>query len=180
MSWVFIGLGSNLSNEQHSSLSILKHAVQQLQTIASQQVMVSSLYLSQPLGPQDQPDYLNAVAQLKTHLLPVELLDTLQQFEQQAGRVRTRRWGARTLDLDILLYEQLNIATDRLIIPHQGLFEREFVLRPLLELDATLCVNGQLLSELAAAKPSPHMQKVADAQWIYLNDKDIVTSRDAI
>ena len=84
----YIGLGSNLGD----SRQILSEAIAKLKTIG--EVKVSKLYQSPPMGPQDQPNYLNAVAQLKTELLPLDLLDHLQRFEQEAGRVRLRHWGA--------------------------------------------------------------------------------------
>lgn len=94
----YIGLGSNLGD----SRQILSEAIAKLKTLGM--VKVSRLYQSPPMGPQDQPNYLNAVAELNTDLAPLDLLDHLQRFEQEAGRVRLRRWGERTLDLDLLIY----------------------------------------------------------------------------
>lgn len=126
---VFIGLGSNLDNP----LQQLKSAVKQLAAIpGSCGLKVSRLYRSPPLGPQDQPDYINAVAGLSTHLEPEALLDQLQAIEQAHGRQRDgQHWGARTLDLDLLLYGQRQIKSERLTVPHPGLSERTFVLFPL-------------------------------------------------
>ncbi|MEB3767446.1 2-amino-4-hydroxy-6-hydroxymethyldihydropteridine diphosphokinase [Acinetobacter sp. MD2] len=138
----YIGLGSNLGD----SLQILQQAVVQLQTLGA--VRVSKLYSTPPMGPQDQPDYLNAALELETTLEPLALLDCLQQFEQDAGRVRLRRWGERTLDLDLLLYGQQQIQHPRLTVPHIGLFERDFVLVPLLDLDPELTVAMQALKHL--------------------------------
>ena len=128
---VFIGLGSNLKNP----LSQLKKAIEninQLETVTVNNV--SSFYSSPPMGPQEQPDYINAVIELSTILEPESLLDALQNIEQEQGRVRKERWGARTLDLDILLYGNEIINNDRLIVPHSGIRERNFVLYPLREL----------------------------------------------
>jgi 2-amino-4-hydroxy-6-hydroxymethyldihydropteridine diphosphokinase len=87
------------------------------------------------MGPQDQPDYMNAVVAIETSLSPLDLLDQLQSIENTAGRVRKEnRWGARVLDLDILLYDQQLINTERLTIPHYGMKLREFVLLPLAEI----------------------------------------------
>jgi 2-amino-4-hydroxy-6-hydroxymethyldihydropteridine diphosphokinase len=87
------------------------------------------------MGPQDQDDYVNAVICIETNLAPLELLDTLQAFENQAGRVRKdNRWGARILDLDILLFGELVMDTQRLTLPHYGIKEREFVIFPLEEI----------------------------------------------
>ncbi|HAD68760.1 MAG TPA: 2-amino-4-hydroxy-6-hydroxymethyldihydropteridine diphosphokinase, partial [Acinetobacter radioresistens] len=119
---------------------------------------------SPPMGPQDQPHYYNAVAQLETVLEPLPLLDQLQAFEQEAGRVRLRRWGERTLDLDLLLYGQQSIQHERLNVPHIGLLERDFVVIPLLDLDVSLSVNGQLLQQLDLVQQS-ELTVLADEQW---------------
>lgn len=154
----YIGLGSNLGD----SRQILTQAVSRLSTLGP--VKVSRLYQSPPMGPQDQPHYYNAVAQLETVLEPLPLLDQLQAFEQEAGRVRLRRWGERTLDLDLLLYGQQSIQHERLNVPHIGLLERDFVVIPLLDLDASLSVNGQLLQQLDLIQQS-ELTVLADEQW---------------
>ena len=153
----YIGLGSNLGD----SRQILTQAVSRLSTLGP--VKVSRLYQSPPMGPQDQPHYYNAVAQLETVLEPLPLLDQLQAFEQEAGRVRLRRWGERTLDLDLLLYGQQSIQHERLNVPHIGLLERDFVVIPLLDLDASLSVNGQLLQQLDLVQQS-ELTVLADEQ----------------
>lgn len=131
MNKVFIGLGSNLDEP----LSQLKKAFDALKKINdSQLIKVSHFYRSLPMGPQDQPDYINAVAEMKTKLSAEQLLDALQKIENKQGRVRRQRWGARTLDLDILLYADEVINTERLSVPHYGMKERNFVLYPLSEL----------------------------------------------
>lgn len=148
MTTVFIGIGSNLSDPATQ----VQLAVNALKTIPQTQLeIVSSLYASKPMGPQDQPDYMNAVAQLETALEPEALLDQLQKIELDAGRIRKgERWGARILDLDILLFEKLNINTDRLTVPHYGMKEREFVLLPLAEIAPTLVLPcGAKISVLA-------------------------------
>ncbi len=154
----YIGLGSNLGD----SRQILTQAVSRLSTLGP--VKVSRLYQSPPMGPQDQPHYYNAVAQLETVLEPLPLLDQLQAFEQEAGRVRLRRWGERTLDLDLLLYGQQSIQHERLNVPHIGLLERDFVVIPLLDLDASLSVNGQLLQQLDLVQQS-ELTVLANEQW---------------
>lgn len=132
MEKVYIALGSNLNNP----LAQLKQAVQSLQKFANFQI--SSFYGSKPLGPQDQPDYVNAVACFETELPPIELLNKLQKIENDQGRVRLRRWGERTLDLDILLFGKKIIKIDRLTVPHYDMQNREFVVVPLYELNPTL------------------------------------------
>lgn len=138
----YIGLGSNLGD----SRQILTEAVHKLASLG--QVKTSKLYQSPPMGPQDQPNYLNAAVQLLTDLAPLALLDELQRFEQESGRVRLRHWGERTLDLDLLLYGQEQIQHERLTVPHAGVMERDFVLIPLLDLNAELQLKGQLLKNL--------------------------------
>jgi 2-amino-4-hydroxy-6-hydroxymethyldihydropteridine diphosphokinase len=115
----------------------------------------SSFYASKPMGPADQPDYVNAAAELHTTLQPRSLLTELQIIELRHGRKRTGvHWGPRSLDLDILLFGDTAIDTERLRVPHAGLHERDFALRPLLELDASLCVpDGTRVAQLAAALP---------------------------
>lgn len=136
----YIGLGSNLSNPQMQ----LVQAMSAMAALpACRDLKTSSFYRSRPMGPQDQPEYLNAVASLETNLAPEALLDALQAIEKAQGRVRDERWGARTLDLDILLYGDELISSDRLTIPHPGLPEREFVLYPLYELAPDLVIPGQ-------------------------------------
>jgi 2-amino-4-hydroxy-6-hydroxymethyldihydropteridine diphosphokinase len=94
------------------------------------------------MGPQDQPDYVNAVVRLSTALSPEALLDGLQDIERRHGRQRVRHWGPRTLDLDILLYGKQQIVGPRLRIPHPGIATRDFVLYPLAEIDSELEIPG--------------------------------------
>ncbi len=137
---VFIGLGSNLADPK-GQVQAAQKALQALPTTTW--LASSSLYKSPPMGPQDQPDYINAVVALDTELSPHDLLDCLQQIEQQHGRVRERHWGERTLDLDILLYGEDIIADDRLQVPHPGIAQRAFVIYPLAEIDADIVIPGK-------------------------------------
>jgi 2-amino-4-hydroxy-6-hydroxymethyldihydropteridine diphosphokinase len=134
MSWqrCYIGLGSNLGRSEES----LAAAVEALTANeAVRDMTVSSFYQSKPHGPQDQPDYINAVAGFETMLEPEALLDLLQALENEHGRVRNgERWSARTLDLDILLYADQEIDSERLLVPHRWMRHREFVLYPLFEI----------------------------------------------
>lgn len=132
MTIAFIGLGSNLAQPAQQ----IANAIQKIEHIEHSSIIdVSSLYFSKPMGPQDQPDYMNAVLSLETLLSPIALLDALQSIENSAGRVRKDdRWGARILDLDILLFGNEVINNERLIVPHYGLKLREFVLIPLAEI----------------------------------------------
>ncbi|MEP1469696.1 MAG: 2-amino-4-hydroxy-6-hydroxymethyldihydropteridine diphosphokinase [Halieaceae bacterium] len=145
----YIGLGANLDNpaEQLSSAVAAIDALPQSSIQA-----ISSVYSSPPMGPRDQPDYLNAVLALNTLLTPRDLLASLQAIEDAQGRQRGERWGPRTLDLDILLYGDEVIAETLLQIPHPGLQLRDFVLQPLLEIAGEKLVlpGGEELGTLAA------------------------------
>ena len=148
--WVtcYVGLGSNLSNELGSPVEHLQQAIAAMREHEQiRKVDVSSFYASAPMGPQDQPDFVNAVASFETTLTPAELLAFCQQLEQQALRARLRRWGERSLDVDILLYGDAQIAEPQLTIPHAGLPERNFVLIPLRELAPELIIAGKLITD---------------------------------
>ncbi len=148
---VYIGIGSNLQQPVEQ----VKRALLRLAEIPRSQLLGHSpLYRSKPLGPADQPDYINAVAALATELAPLDLLDALQTIESQQGRMRRgERWGPRTLDLDLLLYGDQQITDDRLVVPHPGLGERNFVLYPLYDIaGADLLIPGKgLLGQLLQA-----------------------------
>jgi len=136
----YIGLGSNLDAPRRQ----LATALTALAALPQSRLLADSgCYHSRPMGPQDQPDYCNAVAQIDTELKPLALLDALQAIERAQGRVRGRRWGERTLDLDLLLYGDASIDTPRLKVPHPGLCQRDFVYLPLLALDAAIEVPGR-------------------------------------
>jgi len=148
MNLVYLGLGSNLSDPEQQ----IRKAIVQIANITEIKISaMSSLYFSRPMGPQDQPDYMNAAIEIKTTLKPIALLDKLQAIENNAGRIRKEnRWGARILDIDMLLYNDESIDTERLTVPHYGLQEREFVLIPLAEIDNKLMLpNGESVSTLA-------------------------------
>lgn len=155
----FIGLGSNLDHPQQQ----LQNAVAKLSALPDiQDITLSPIYASQPVGPQDQPDYLNAVLTCKTSLSPQELLKQLQDIESQQGRVRSIRWGARTLDLDILLYDDLCLTQPDLVIPHPEMARRAFVLYPLADIaPAELTIGARSLSQLLAACPADGIQRIS-------------------
>ncbi|WP_323951646.1 2-amino-4-hydroxy-6-hydroxymethyldihydropteridine diphosphokinase [Aeromonas caviae] len=146
---VFVAIGSNLADP----LGQARRAIAALATLPESELLQTShLYGSRPMGPADQPDYVNAVAHLATRLSPLALLDELQRIEQAQGRVRKdERWGPRTLDLDLLLYGDEVIRHERLTVPHYGMKEREFVLLPLAEIAPSLVLPcGTPLTELVA------------------------------
>ena len=159
---VYLGLGANLGQP----IKQLQWAVKQLQALAQSQLQaVSRLYGSKPAfgSPTNQPDYVNAAVLLQSTLSPAQLLSELQQLEQLAGRIRLERWGARTLDLDILLYDQQVIDTEQLIVPHKELVNRCFVTLPLLDINPTLTLpNGVKVSSLACATLSDDIYVLAD------------------
>ena len=153
--WVtcYVGLGSNLANELGSPVEHLQQALAVMREHEQiQDVRVSSFYASAPMGPQDQPDFVNAVAGFETTLPPFELLAFCQQLEEQAKRARIRRWGERSLDVDILLYGEAQIAEPQLTIPHAGLPERNFVLIPLRELAPEIIVAGKSIDDYPQSK----------------------------
>lgn len=157
----YIGIGSN----QKDPIKQAKQAIEALQNLPSSKLTKSSsLYCSAPMGPQDQPDYINAVVEIDTQLTAIELLDALQAIEQSQGRVRKdNRWGPRTLDLDIILYDNQQINNIRLTIPHYGMQEREFVLYPLIEIASNLTLpNGILLSHLVTLCDKNGLTKICD------------------
>ena len=140
MTAAYIALGSNLDDPADQ----LGRAVSALAQLPQSHLdKVSSVYRSAAVGPGSQPDYLNAVALLRTELSALQLLDALQHIEQAQGRVRGIKWGPRTLDLDLLLYGDEVISSPRLTVPHPQMRHRHFVLYPLHE----LCGNQYVLPD---------------------------------
>lgn len=148
----YIGLGSNLESPV-AQIKSARMAILRLDGINEK--AFSNLYASAPMGPQDQPEYVNAVIAVETDLLPLDLLHALQAIEQAHGRVRgNQRWGARTLDLDLLLYGDQQIDLSELTVPHPGIIERPFVLYLLLECAPDLIIPGKgKVSELLTQCP---------------------------
>lgn len=160
MSETFVGIGSNLADP----LAQVSAALQELSVLENTQLVeCSSLYASRPMGPQDQPPYVNAVVKLRTGLTPLALLEECQRIEQLHGRQRKdNRWGPRTLDLDILLYGQQNINLPNLVVPHYGMRQREFVLYPLFEIAPDLVLPcGTTVASLLDNCPLNGLVKIA-------------------
>ena len=156
MTLAYIAIGSNLA----SPLEQVNAAVEALGKIPQSKIVaVSSFYRTPPLGPQDQPDYLNAAVVLETALDAETLLDNTQRIELQQGRVRkAERWGPRTLDLDIMLFGDAVINTERLTVPHYDMKNRGFMLWPLFEVAPDLTFPDgiplrDILDNLLAEKP---------------------------
>ncbi|MGQ9425775.1 2-amino-4-hydroxy-6-hydroxymethyldihydropteridine diphosphokinase [Gilvimarinus sp. F26214L] len=155
---VYIALGSNLGAPHRQ----IERGLQALTQLPLTRFRARSHWYRNPaLGPGSQPDYINGVALLETRLEPEELLTHLQRIEADQGRERTTRWAARTLDLDILLYGDQVIVTDRLEIPHPRLGERNFVLYPLADISPDLVLpNGIPLTELLNRCPADGLKRV--------------------
>lgn len=137
----YIALGSNLEQP----VTQVRQAMLLLAQMPTTQAMLeSALYRSAPMGPQDQPVYINAVVGLLTQLSPEALLQALQKIEQAMGKTRSSlRWGARIIDLDLLLYADLCLHTPPLQLPHPGLLARNFVIQPLADIAPQLSLpNG--------------------------------------
>ena len=155
----YIGMGSNLS----SPLLQLQHAADAMAALEQVTLCaVSPCYQSVPMGPSDQPDYVNAVAKLAVELSAIDLLRALQHIELTQGRERkNERWGPRTLDLDILLYGDQVINEPDLIVPHYGMKQREFVIWPLADLAPDLQLPcGTELQTLLAAVPANGIKRL--------------------
>ena len=144
---VYVGLGSNIGDRKKN----IEKAIQMLSDTPNVKVCrVAQLYETAPVGYEAQPDFLNAAAKVETTLKPGEFLAVCQSIELRLKRVRKIRWGPRTIDIDILLYNDLTINTDVLTIPHPEMHEREFVLKPLSEIAPKVIhpVNGKTIEQL--------------------------------
>lgn len=158
-----IGLGGNLGDAPATLIA----ALAALRASAGIRVLaVSPLYRSIAIGPEGQPDYANAAALLDTTLAAHLLLDRLQAIEHEAGRVRQIRWGARTLDLDLLLFGEQIIRDERLIVPHPEMRSRNFVLRPLADImPQGRLPEGDTISSLARQLGDSGLTRWPDARW---------------
>lgn len=154
----FIGLGSNLENPA----SQLARAVAELAALPCTTLVAQSpFYASKPVGPQDQPDFINGAVWLHTSLTPHALLDHLQRIEQAHDRQRLQHWGPRTLDLDILLFGAQNLNDSRLTVPHACLAQRDFALQPLLDMAPQLTLpDGTELALLRQQCPDNLLRKL--------------------
>lgn len=136
----YIGLGSNMESPETQ----IQEAITAIDRIPDTKLAgFSSLYQSHPVGPQDQPDYINAVAHVVTGLSAEDLLMQLQNIENRQGRTRKIHWGPRTLDLDLLLYDNEIINEKNLVVPHPEMHNRAFVLYPLYEIAPDIEIPGK-------------------------------------
>jgi 2-amino-4-hydroxy-6-hydroxymethyldihydropteridine diphosphokinase len=152
---VFLGLGANLAQPEQQILTAIETLRQMVDIVV---IQTSRLYGSSPMGPQDQPDYVNAVVEVETELSPLALLDLCQLIEQTHHRNRSVRWGARTLDIDILSIDDLVVHSERLTLPHPGIASRDFVVLPWRDIapDYIIPNLGAVLSIHVAADFSAH------------------------
>lgn len=154
---VYLGLGSNLEGPEEQILQTIEHLNRDLNV---SNVKHSNMVFSPPMGGPEQPNYVNSVCSFQTNCSPNEVLDLIRDLEQKQGRKRDLHWGPRTIDIDILLFDDLIICNHELQIPHPGIHEREFVLVPLLELNKSLIdpISGypysKLLEILLTKQPS--------------------------
>lgn len=155
----YVGLGSNLGERE----ALIRLALDDLARLPGTRVVrASSLYDTEPVGEVEQPNFLNAVAQLDTELTARQLLWNLLLIERRLGRVRSKKWGPRTIDLDLLLFGSLVVDEADLKVPHPELTRRSFVLVPLVELDPLLVhpVTGEtLLNHLSRLKTRPPVKR---------------------
>ncbi|MBI2027290.1 MAG: 2-amino-4-hydroxy-6-hydroxymethyldihydropteridine diphosphokinase [Deltaproteobacteria bacterium] len=155
VSVVYVGIGSNLGNRALQC----KMAIGFIKTLPSTKLLKSSIFFeTDPVDFLDQPDFVNGVIKIKTKLKPLELLSRLLEIENKMGRKRLKKWGPRSIDLDILDYDRLQFETEKLILPHPRAFQRDFVIKSLLELgfyssrasslasswSSPLVINGQM------------------------------------
>lgn len=145
----YVGIGSNLGDR----LDFMRRAIDGLEQHGIVVADRSSVYESPGIGFEEQPDYLNAVISVQTDLSPSELLETMLGVEKRLGRTRKKKWGPRTIDLDLLLYGDLIISEPGLVVPHQHMLERGFVLLPLCEINPQLRhpVQGLPISDFASS-----------------------------
>ena len=159
---VYLGLGSNVGDRKRHLMRALERLAPQLQVEA-----ISSLYETDPVGPQDQQDFYNAVCRASTRLTPNELLEHVKQIERDIGRLERERWGPREIDIDILLYGDQVVESPELHIPHPEMNDRAFVLVPLAELAADVHHpdGGRTVAELAADVDAGGVRLIEDQGW---------------
>jgi 2-amino-4-hydroxy-6-hydroxymethyldihydropteridine diphosphokinase len=157
---ILIALGSNITGPWGTPEQSIRRAIAEMAERDIRLIKASSLLETAPFGVKNQPNFVNAVVSVATDLSPKKLMDTLHEIERLAGRKREERWGPRTLDLDLLDYKGLILVPQNdeqtLILPHPGISERSFVLRPLLDVAPhwTHPVTGKSISDmLAGLKP---------------------------
>jgi 2-amino-4-hydroxy-6-hydroxymethyldihydropteridine diphosphokinase len=162
MQQAYIALGSNLAGNLKCPASQVIRGFQSIEQLPKTKLIKkSSLYQSAPFGYTDQPDFINAVVKISTQLSPEKLLDALLNIEQQAGRERPFANAPRVLDLDLLLYDDVTMHTEKLTLPHPRMFDRGFVLLPLAEIAPELIIpNGGNVVKLALTFQNQDIKKL--------------------
>ena len=156
----YVALGSNLGDKEAN----LRKALELLEERGVEVVKTSSFICTEPYGVTDQPQFLNGVCEVRTSLVPLALLHTLLEIEQEMGRVRLRHWGERNIDLDLLLYEDVVLDTPELILPHPDMQNRDFVLLP--------------LAEIAPELVHPIIQKsIEELSNLYISKRAVIFSK---
>ncbi|HCL4548029.1 2-amino-4-hydroxy-6-hydroxymethyldihydropteridine diphosphokinase [Clostridium botulinum] len=131
MHTAYVAFGSNIGEKE----SYIKRALEKIEERGMKIIKVSPIYETEPYGVLDQDSFLNGVVKIETNLTPEDLIGELLNIEKQLDRIRERRWGPRTIDLDIIFYDDLIINEKDLVIPHKDMENREFVLKPLCDID---------------------------------------------
>ena len=156
----YVALGSNLGDKEAN----LRKALELLEERGVEVVKTSSFICTEPSGVTDQPQFLNGVCEVRTSLVPLALLHTLLEIEQEMGRVRLRHWGERNIDLDLLLYEDVVMDTPELKLPHPDMQNRDFVLLP--------------LAEIAPELVHPILQKsIEELSNLYISKRAVIFSK---
>ena len=159
---VYLALGANVGDTQEN----LRVAVRLLRESGCRVEVVSSMYLTKPVGVTDQPDFLNAVIGVRTALGPLDVLRVCGSIEKTLGRERTIRWGPRVIDIDILLYEGAVVDEEGLVVPHPRMLERAFVLIPLAEIAPDVEIaEGVTAREAAERIGQAGIERIRDASW---------------
>ena len=159
---IYVALGSNLNNPIYQ----IKKVVDHLRNQSDIKILnLSSLYQTKPIGITDQPDFINSVIEIEYHKTPQELLNLLLDMEKFFGRVRLIKNGPRIIDLDIILFNQMILNEDNLVIPHPRMFERSFVMLPLMEIAPNLKINEIPIETLARNILTTDIIKITDEHF---------------
>lgn len=162
MNMYYIGLGSNIAPRYQ----YLKQAIEALRQEEKLEVSATSpIYETVPVGFKDQANFLNMVLEIESSLSPLEMLHVTQSVEEKLGRKREKRWGPRTIDLDILLYNHENMITEQLIIPHPRMQERAFVLIPLHDINPEVYIPSLQINVATALNHLPLDEKRGVVKW---------------
>lgn len=160
MAEAYLGLGSNLGDKRR----MLEEALALLDATPGVSIVSrSGLYRTPPWGDENQDWFLNAAARVETGLSPHDLLSVCLGIERRLGRVRDRKWGPRSIDIDILAYEGMQVADDRLVLPHPYVLERAFVLKPLAEIAPDLTFGGTRIADALARLDQSGIERLAES-----------------